>query len=220
MLVVCTISVIGSRFALGQTPLWEPSTFIPVVGMMAGNAISGISVGLNYTLGQFRDSNDRIEMYLAHGATRFEASRKILLDGVRMALLPSINQMSVMGLVAIPGTLVGTILGGASIDQAIKYQEILIFLVSSSTAFSVFLTVLVAISVCFDTRDRLRLERIYKSRSLFEVLHLSKKAKSAEGPTRPRFHLKWLMFWRQFPASSESEPRNNERAPLLAGRQA
>jgi ABC-type iron transport system FetAB permease component len=40
-----------------------------------------------------RDSRDKIETYLAFGASRMEACRPIAVDALRLALTPSINQM-------------------------------------------------------------------------------------------------------------------------------
>lgn len=45
----------------------------------------------------YRENRDKIEMYLAFGASRFEACRPIAVEGLRLALLPTINQMSVIG---------------------------------------------------------------------------------------------------------------------------
>lgn len=45
----------------------------------------------------FRENRDKIETYLAFGASRFEACKPIAIEGLRLALLPTINQMSVIG---------------------------------------------------------------------------------------------------------------------------
>lgn len=38
-------------------------------------------------------SRDKVEMYLAFGATRAEASKPIVIEALRLALMPTINQM-------------------------------------------------------------------------------------------------------------------------------
>lgn len=35
------------------SPWWEAQYFIPILGMLLGNAISGVSVGLSTVLGEF-----------------------------------------------------------------------------------------------------------------------------------------------------------------------
>ena len=39
------------------------------------------------------ENRDKIETYLAFGATRFEACKPIATDALRLALTPNINQM-------------------------------------------------------------------------------------------------------------------------------
>jgi 1,4-dihydroxy-2-naphthoate octaprenyltransferase len=87
-----------------------------------------------------------------------------------MALLPTITQMrsplfpgtndSVIGLVSIPGMMTGAILGGASIPQAVKYQQIIMFLISATTTLAVTLSVTICMIVCIDNTHRLRPDRV------------------------------------------------------------
>ena len=50
-----------------------------------------------------RDNKDKVEMYLALGASRYEACRPIATEALKMALTPNLSQMSVIGLISIPG---------------------------------------------------------------------------------------------------------------------
>lgn len=108
--LVCSliIGVLGVRFAVhvGQVSWWNPAQLIPILGMLIGNAVSGISVGIGYVLDRIVDNQDQIEMDFAFGASRFEAMQPILIEAVRLAVLPSINAMSVVGLISIPGSVV------------------------------------------------------------------------------------------------------------------
>lgn len=63
---------------------------------------------------------DRIEKLLALGASRTEATQDVLGRSVRLAMTPLLNQMSVVGLVSIPGMMTGQILGGSNPDQAAR----------------------------------------------------------------------------------------------------
>ncbi|KAI5481281.1 hypothetical protein MNV49_004903 [Pseudohyphozyma bogoriensis] len=114
VLPVCTF---GARFAIVNTPFWSPASFIPILGMITGNAISGMAVANNMVLKQLVDARDQVETYLAHGGTRFEVCLPVAREALRVALLPTINQMSVVGLM-----MTGAILGGESTDRAAKMQ--------------------------------------------------------------------------------------------------
>ncbi|KDQ25712.1 hypothetical protein PLEOSDRAFT_160329 [Pleurotus ostreatus PC15] len=89
------ISIIGARFAMAKNPFWEPAEFIPIVGMLCGNTISGIVVSVNYLLkeveyagfdSQMKENRDKVEMYLAFGATRMEACKPMANDALRLTL--------------------------------------------------------------------------------------------------------------------------------------
>ena len=67
---------------------------------------------------------------------------------------------SVIGLVSIPGMMTGAILGGASISQAVKYQQIIMFLISATTTLAVTMSVVVCMIVTLDGTHRLRPDRV------------------------------------------------------------
>ncbi|KAJ8652788.1 hypothetical protein O0I10_011594 [Lichtheimia ornata] len=159
------IGIIGSRFAMEQNPFWIPETFIPTMGMLLGNMMSGMAVALSTCLSSVSTRKEHIETYLAFGASRWEAGRSIAVEAVRLAMLPTINQMSVIGLISIPGMMTGQILGGAPVMSAVRYQQIIMFLISASTALGVLTAVIACIRVLIDNRHRLRPERVINSKS-------------------------------------------------------
>lgn len=96
------MSTLGERFAMGQRPFWQPDQYIPVLGMLLGNAISAVSIAMNLVGKDFTENRDKVETYLAFGASRFEAVRPVAVEALSAALLPTINQMSIIGLISIP----------------------------------------------------------------------------------------------------------------------
>ena len=60
---------------------------------------------------------DRVELLLSIGASRWEATREAISRSVRVATMPIINQMNVVGLVSIPGMMTGQILSGSDPAQ-------------------------------------------------------------------------------------------------------
>lgn len=65
-----------------------------------------------------------MERLLALGASRSEATRELLSRSVRLAMTPLLNQMSVVGIVSIPGMMTGQILSGGRPDQAARCDAI------------------------------------------------------------------------------------------------
>ncbi|KAJ3290695.1 hypothetical protein HDU79_003013 [Rhizoclosmatium sp. JEL0117] len=155
-------SFLGNAFAIQAAPWYEARNYIPILGMLLGNALSAVALGLNSTLTQLESHKDRIEMYLSFGASRWEAVHPIARDAIKTALLPTITQMSVMGLISIPGMMTGQILGGAKIDDAVRYQQIILFMITAGSSMAVTSSVLSCLWICVDEECRLRLDRIVK----------------------------------------------------------
>ncbi len=151
---------VGSHLVVQVDPWWQPRYLIPLVGMILGNALTGISLGLDRCLTQMREQRRTIEALLALGAARKEASQELVRDALRTGMIPITNSMSVVGLVTIPGMMTGQLLGGTPPALAARYQIIIMFLIASATAIGTTYIVLLAVRRLFDSRHRLRIERI------------------------------------------------------------
>jgi len=201
------ISIIGTKFAMSVNPFWDPPQFIPVVGMLCGNCVAGIVVAVSYILKEFQENRDKVEIYLAFGATRMEACRPVAIQALKLALMPTINNMNVMGIIAIPGMMTGAILGGSSVHQAAKLQMIIMFMITASTVLaSVFITFFAVIMVV-DQEHRIRSDRINdKSPVIYRVKDWNVRELSAS--------LSKLFKWRRVKprtGGGELDPEENER---------
>ncbi|KAL0953125.1 hypothetical protein HGRIS_004394 [Hohenbuehelia grisea] len=154
------VSIIGTRYAMAVDPFWEPAQFIPIIGMLCGNAVSGIVVSVDYLLKELGDTQDKVEMYLGFGATRMEACRPLARDALKLALTPAVNRMSVLGIIAIPGMMTGAILGGASVERAARLQMIIIFMITAATALAALVSTVFALGIVVDGEHRVRTDRI------------------------------------------------------------
>jgi len=214
------VSIIGSRFAMSQVPFWKPESYIPILGMLCGGTISGMVVALNSVLREIEENRDKVETYLAFGASRFEACKPIATEALRLALLPTINQMSVIGLISIPGMMTGALLGGSSLEQAAKLQMIIMFMINASTALAAIVATVLALIVVVDGESRLRLDRVdedkawvwqVRDKAIGGVVHGAERAGSRfAGVFRRRSHDK-----PDDGASNVQHGRDGERRPLL-----
>ena len=64
--------------------------------------------------------------------------------------------MAVMGIVSLPGTMIGQILGGSAPGIAIKYQIMIIVITFTASMLSLMITVYFANKNSFDVYGRLR----------------------------------------------------------------
>ncbi|WWD00178.1 hypothetical protein V866_007087 [Kwoniella sp. B9012] len=156
------ISVIGTRFAMSQNPFWKPDQYVPIIGMILGNAISAIGIALNTVHKEFSENKDKVETYLAFGASRFEAFRPVGKEALKLALLPTVNQMSVIGLISIPGMMTGAIVGGKSVQQAARLQ-----MISASSALCTLLALFFSLTTLVDSRCRIRPDRLDSRKPIF-----------------------------------------------------
>jgi putative ABC transport system permease protein len=125
-------------------PWYTPQYAIPLLGMILGNMLNGVSLGLDRLGSELSGNRDQVETLLALGATRWEAARGPIRQAVRTGLIPTINAMMVVGVVSLPGMMTGQLLAGTSPVEAVKYQIVIMFLIASGTALGTVLVVLLS----------------------------------------------------------------------------
>ncbi len=107
---------------IGITPLYDPQYVIPITGMIVGNSMTGISLGIHTLVTRFKNNRMEIEEALALGATPKQASDGIVNDAFDAAIMPTLNSMLGMGIIFLPGMMTGQILSGVDPTLAILYQ--------------------------------------------------------------------------------------------------
>lgn len=153
-------AVLGSGVIVGASPWWTPQYAIPLLGMLLGNSLNGISLGLDRCLELLDERRAAVEARLALGATWWEAARPVAAESLRVAMVPILNAMSAVGIVTIPGMMTGQILGGTDPILASRYQLVILFLIAAAVAVGATGAILAALWALFDGEHRLRAERI------------------------------------------------------------
>lgn len=119
--------------------LFESRYFIPICGILLGNILSTNVVGLNALYDGLFNSSQYYHYLLCNGAKIEEAIKPFFQKALIKASNPTIASMAVMGLISLPGTLIGQILGGSSPGVAIRYQIMIMVIIASSSVISLFL---------------------------------------------------------------------------------
>ncbi|KAJ2616157.1 hypothetical protein H4S08_000912 [Coemansia sp. RSA 1365] len=156
-----TIGLVGSVFALNFTPVYTASKFIPVLGMLYGNTMVGITLGIDTVLQYVDERRDVAETMLSFGASQWETARPIVVEAARTAMIPSITAVSITGLIAIPGMMSGQIIGGADVMTATRYQQGIMFMIAASVALGVITSVIAVSFIVIDSQPRICAERIF-----------------------------------------------------------
>ena len=155
-----TVTLLALAVIVQPEPWYAPRYAVLLLGMILGNAMTGVSLALDGLVTGVVRERTAIEARLALGADRAIAFREVRHHAMRAGLMPVINAMSAAGVIALPGMMTGQILAGADPVAAVKYQILIMFLIAGGTGFGVTLAVAAAARRLSDGRHRLRLDRL------------------------------------------------------------
>lgn len=122
-------------------PWYEPRYFIPIAGMIIGNSMTGISLGVKSLTEGMSVRKAEVEEALVLGATPQDASRGIINSTFDAAIMPTINSMIGMGIVFLPGMMTGQILSGTAPTTAIAYQIAIMLGILGAVSLTVFIMI-------------------------------------------------------------------------------
>jgi putative ABC transport system permease protein len=154
-LLAGTIFSLGVLFAFGIVSL-KGRYLIPLAGIVIGNAVRTLSISLDRLWGEFKNRRNEIEAALALGASAHEAAKFSRWAALRAALIPSIDGMKIIGLVQMPGAMLGMLMAGASPLEAVKLQIVVLYLILASSTFTVVLGVEMACRARFTPAQQLK----------------------------------------------------------------
>jgi putative ABC transport system permease protein len=106
-----------TQFVLQMQKWFEPSLVVPIAGMIFSNSMNTLSLAA-----------ERFESEFNRGKNYINA-RKVALDA---SLIPQINSLFAVGLVALPGMMTGQILSGVDPIIAVRYQIMVMWMTFGS----------------------------------------------------------------------------------------
>jgi len=130
--ILVTALVCG--FVIQGDPWYSARVVIPIGGMIIGNSLNGISLSLDRLYSEVRSHVGEIETLLALGAGPWEAVRDRVRAALRAGMTPIINSMMAVGMVFLPGMMVGQILAGSPALTAIRYQIVVMLMLAAAVA--------------------------------------------------------------------------------------
>ncbi len=136
---------------------YEPQYLIPLTGIVLGNAMNGAAIAGERLVSTINSSRLEIETHLSLGATPQQAVANYRKDAIRAGLIPTLNQMMVVGVVTLPGIITGQLLSGIDPLNAASYQILIMFMLAFANLVT---TVLVTQGLCrqfFNTQAQLQL---------------------------------------------------------------
>lgn len=137
--------------------IFNPQYVIPLSGMIMGNAMTGVNLGIKAFYESLSMQRNRIEVLLNLGVS----PKKILLPFVNQALetalIPTMNSMLGMGVVALPGMMTGQILSGTLPMTAILYQISIMIAICAVVCLSVFGSLYFGYRTLYNEKNQIQL---------------------------------------------------------------
>lgn len=112
----------------------EGRTIVPLAGIVVGNSLSATVLVSHRLFDAASDRRDEIEGRLALGLSAADAFQPILRESLRTAMIPQIETTKAVGIIALPGAMVGLILAGTDPADAVRVQLSVMYLVLGSVA--------------------------------------------------------------------------------------
>ncbi len=137
-------------------PYYNPQYIIPISGMIVGNSMTGISLGIHTMLNRFNDNKEKLETTLNLGATPKKASQHIINESFDAAIMPTLNNMLGMGIIFLPGMMTGQILSGVIPTTAIMYQIGVMLGILGGVALTTFIVLRLGYKTFFNAEAQLR----------------------------------------------------------------
>lgn len=156
---LCSVICVGLYFiciVLRPDNMFSAQYFIPIFGILMGNMLTSNVIALNTYYHGLKREEQLYRYLLGNGATRAEAQAPFIRQAIVKSFSPLIANISVMGLVAFPGTMSGQLLGGSSPNVAIKYQMMIMVITFTASMLSLMITISLASRRSFDANGKLK----------------------------------------------------------------
>lgn len=143
-------------FVVPHRPWFDARFVIPIGGMMLSSAMNVVAQVFERLFSSATSDEAILEQLLALGASPRQALASHVRAALRAALIPTINGLVTVGLVALPGMMTGQILGGVAPEQAVRYQIVIMYQLVAVAAVAGFAAASFARTLIFTEDAQLR----------------------------------------------------------------
>lgn len=143
-------------FVIPPRPWFDARYVVPIGGMMLSSAMNVVAQVFERLFASASTEEAAIEQRLALGATPAQALASYVRAALRAALIPTINGLVTVGLVALPGMMTGQILSGTAPEQAVRYQIVVMYQLVAVAAVAGFAAATFARRLLFTADAQLR----------------------------------------------------------------
>ncbi|MFL0194477.1 ABC transporter permease [Clostridium sp. WILCCON 0269] len=142
--------------AVVNKSIFNPRYSIPLAGMIIGNAMTGINIGIKTFMDSISKEKSKINTLLNLGVEPKDILKPFANNALETALIPTLNSMVGMGIVFLPGMMTGQILSGTLPTTAIMYQIAIMIAICTSVCMTVFLSLNLGYKSLYNNRKQLQ----------------------------------------------------------------
>lgn len=161
--LVISLSVSGSGalivlfFVCGivGVSFFEPQYVIPIAGMVMGNTMTGVALGVKTFRENIKEQRLRINALINAGAAPENILLPFMKQALETALLPTINSMLGMGIVSLPGMMTGQILSGTLPSTAILYQIAMMISICTAVCLATFASLHFGMKTMYNSKNQI-----------------------------------------------------------------
>ena len=135
--------------------LGNPQYVIPISGMLMGNTMTGVSLGVKTFFKNLEDQSVRIETLQNMGVKPDQLFMPFVRQAMETAILPTINTMVGIGIVSLPGMMTGQILSGTLPTTAILYQIAIMIAICTTVCLATFGTLYFGYRTLYNERSQM-----------------------------------------------------------------
>ncbi len=141
--------------AVVREDIFNPQYAIPIAGMVMGNTMTGVTLAVKTFSESLVGQRARIEALTSAGAKCSTILLPFVRKSLETAMLPTINNMVGMGIVALPGMMTGQILSGTLPTTAILYQIAIMITISTAVTLASFGSLYFGYKTLYDKKEQI-----------------------------------------------------------------
>ncbi len=139
--------VVGAGF-------FNPQYTIPIAGMILGNSMTGISLGLKSFIEALKQDRKKILALQNLGVDVKTILVPYVNNALETAILPTINSMLGMGIIFLPGMMTGQIISGTVPTTAILYQIAILIAICAGVCITVFFSLTFGYKTLYNSKQQ------------------------------------------------------------------
>jgi len=150
--IICFFIVVVVR-----VDLFNPQYTIPIGGMIMGNAMKGVSLGLKTFNESTKAQRNRIDTLINMGVTPKKVLMPFVNQAIETATLPTIISMLSMGIISLPGMMSGQMIAGTLPMTAILYQISINVAITTVTCVAVFCSLYFGFRTLYNDKNQIQI---------------------------------------------------------------